>query len=264
MKIEHLISTMFLKDNSFFKEMNCTENILIVNQTNENSNYEKDNIRIISTKERGLSNSRNMLLKNSSGDICIIGDDDLMYLDGYANIILNAYKEHPDADIITFSFTQDLNINTRRQFKTSKLLNIFNISKIASVEITFKLKSIKNAKIQFCPLLGLGAKYGAGEENAFLADALRKGLKIWYIPKTICYLKPDPPERRKWNNGFDKEYFIKRGACFYRIYGYLFYLMSIAFLIIKKRTTFKNINIFNALFWMIEGKDDYIKESKKC
>lgn len=266
MKLEHLISTMYQTDMSFLDEMGCCADILVANQT-DRSGQEEQSIsgirrRMISTVERGLSNSRNMLLDYACGDVCIFGDDDLLYLPGYNEKIENAYQKHQDADIIIFSFTQSLDCFTRRQYDKARRMNIFNISKAASVEITFKLKSVKKAKVRFCPELGLGAKYGACEENAFLADALRAGLKIWYEPETICYLKPDPPERVKWKDGFDKDYFIKRGAGFYRIYKNWFLPFSLAFLLLKRNVVLNQVHFFSALRYMRKGKKDFIKETK--
>ncbi|RZT02062.1 glycosyl transferase family 2 [Cuneatibacter caecimuris] len=268
MKIEHLISTMHQADAAFLQEIKCVEDVLVVNQTNiertdEQVTSDGKRLRMISTEERGLSNSRNMLLKNAAGDIAILGDDDLIYLDGYLDKIQKAYQEHPDADIIAFSFTESLTQNTRRQFKTARKLNIFTISKVASVELTFRTKPISDADIFFCPLLGLGAKYGACEENAFLADALRAGLTIWYVPETICYLRPDPPGRMKWQQGFNEDYFVKRGACFYRIYRKAFALFSIAFILLKKRSIFRDVPIVSAWKWMCEGRKLYQKDEEE-
>ena len=172
---------MYQKTLRFTDEMGCETDILLVNQTNEEFTCEESNNgitrRMISVLDRGLSKSRNMLIKNAKGDIGILGDDDLIYMDGYLDIIKNAYKKHPEADIIAFSFTQSLDKNTRRQFKKEKKLNIFTISKISSVEITFKIKSIREKKLKYSTLLGLGAPFGACEENAFLEDSYRAVLK---------------------------------------------------------------------------------------
>lgn len=270
MVLQHILSTMHRTDASFVGGMQCNCPVLVVNQANgvDDISTAVGNVpvRMITTPERGLSNSRNRLLENAEAEICILGDDDLLYISGYDEIIRRAYREHPDADIIAFSFTQSLTENTRRQFKKAKKLNIFTISKIASVELTFKTKSVSDAGISFCTLLGLGAKYGSSEENAFLADALRAGLKIWYVPETICYLLPDPPERVKWQQGFDRDYFVKRGACFYRIYGWSSMLFGAVFLLLKKRNIFKKVPLFSALKWMREGKRQFRKdeEDQKC
>ena len=58
-------------------------NCIVVNQCDEEhfEEIEDDSrkIRIFYTKERGLSKSRNMALRNSKADILAIGDDDLFY-----------------------------------------------------------------------------------------------------------------------------------------------------------------------------------------
>lgn len=270
MNIEHIVSTMFQNNMEFVHEMGCQTDTLVVNQASndcfDEEEYEGHMIRMLTVKDRGLSNSRNTLLKNTKGSIAILGDDDLIYLDDYLEKIRKAYRDHPDADIIAFSFTQSLTQNTRRQFKTARKLNMFTISKVASVELTFRTKPVIEAGISFSPLLGLGAKYGACEENAFLADALRAGLSIWYVPETICYLRPDPPEREKWQQGFNQDYFVKRGACFYRIYRKGFIFFSIAFLILKKRSIFREVPLASAFKWMWKGKREYQQDEKvaKC
>lgn len=266
MKLQHIISTMHREEFDFLDTMNITQDILVVNQADREDReaFEKNgkSVSVVTTSERGLSNSRNMLLDYAEGNIVILGDDDLYYLNGYEKIIEDAYEQYPDADIIVFSFTQEMGQDTRRQFSKSKKLNIFGIGKIASVEITFKLKSVKEKGIRFDPLLGLGAEFGSGEENAFLADALKAGLVIRYVPATICYLKPDPDDRQKWKDGFNEDYFVKKGACFYRIYKGYFLLFSWAFVLLKKRNLFKNVPFMKATRWMRQGKRLY-KQKKR-
>lgn len=252
---------------SFINTMNLSADAVVVNQADRVGDEAFTEtgiaIRAITTEERGLSNSRNMLLDYSDGDISILGDDDIYYLDGYEKIIEQAYLEHPEADIIAFSFTQELGKDTRRQFPKEKKLGIFGIGKIASVEITFRTQRIKDKGIRFDSLLGLGAEFGSGEENAFLADALRAGLNIRYVPRTICYLKPDPEDRVKWRDGFNEDYFVKKGACFYRIYGVMSLPMSLAFILLKKRGLFKNVPVFKAIGWMLNGRRAYKRKKSE-
>ena len=82
MRIEHIISTMRRSDFSFLKKLKMETDCLVVNQKTDegNSSYNiSDTItaRIINTSESGLSRSRNKLLENATGDVCIIGDDDV-------------------------------------------------------------------------------------------------------------------------------------------------------------------------------------------
>ena len=58
---------------------------------------------MISTTERGLSNSRNMALKYAVGEICILCDNDEIFEDNYETVICKAFERLPDADIIAFS-----------------------------------------------------------------------------------------------------------------------------------------------------------------
>ena len=267
MRMVHLISTMNRDDCGFWHKMNLKKDAIIVNQNvqgkQETIQDNDKNIIFLSTPETGLSNSRNMLLEQVESGIGILGDDDLVYLEGYEKIIEEAHCKYPNADIIVFRFTEDLNRSTRQQFQEERTLGIMQISKVASVEVTFKIEKIKEKGLKFDSLLGLGAEFGSGEENAFLADALRSGLVIQYIPKTICYTEPVSQERAKWKNGFDKEYFVKKGACFYRIYKVLFFPLSVGFIVTKKLGVFRNVPTLRAIKWMCEGKKKYICKKKE-
>lgn len=262
MKIEHIISTMNRKEYSFLDKMNIQTKSIVVNQTdkirNEKCILKNGNmVKIFSVVERGLSRSRNKLLEESTGDICIIGDDDVEYLAGYLEIINRAYEKYPDADIIVFQFTHDKNKETRVRYKKDKRYYLWNISKVASVEITFKRKSIIDKGIKFNNIIGLGTKFPSGEENAFLADALRAGLKIYHIPKTICYAV----EEHKVKNKSDlKDYLITKGAAYYCIYKKFFILYALAFICLKKKKLLSEISIFQAMKYMNKGREEYRRE----
>ena len=264
MRIEHIISTMRRSDFSFLKKLKMETDCLVVNQKTDegNSSYNiSDTItaRIINTSESGLSRSRNKLLENATGELCIIGDDDVEYLHGYIGFIENAYKEIPDADIIVFRFTHEKERETRARYFKIKRLRMWNISKAASVEITFKRKSIKDAGISFNHNIGLGTDFPSGEENAFLADALRAGLRIYHYPKTICYAVEEHTLR---DSDQTKSYLITKGAAFHCIYKRMFLPYAMAFILLKKRSLFKSVSICNALKSMIKGKREYLKLSE--
>lgn len=267
MRLQHIISTMHQTDFSVLEPMNCKCDMLVVNQTDEEKTEQTVlsgcSAKMIYTTERGLSNSRNMLLENADGDVVLIGDDDLVYVEGYEKIIAEAHEKYPEADIIAFNFTESEFENTRKHAVEPTYLNLFSISKTSSVEITIKLERVKEKNISFDTLLGLGARFGSGEENAFLADCLRAGLKILYIPQVICYIPPMPEERVKWQDGFNEDYFVKKGACFHRIYKNKFLLFSAAFILLKKRNIFKNVPVLKAISWMIRGKKEYKKTAKE-
>lgn len=261
MKIEHLISTMHRKDFSFLNQMRLSEDAVVVNQAcpMEQKKIKLQNgiyARVYSNLETGLSRSRNCLLEHASGDICILGDDDVKYLDGYVDVIKSAYNKYSDADIIVFRFTHFEGKETRVRYQKDIRVHLWNISKFASVEVTFRPDAVRNAGIHFNTSIGLGTEFPSGEENTFLADALRAGLKIYHIPKTICIAEEEHPLKE----GNEEQYLFEKGASFYCIYKRFFNLYALAFILMKKKTLFKRITIPEAFRAMRKGKRRYLAQ----
>ena len=138
MKLEVLISAMHLKDASIVETTRCKTDVLIINQTDNEDYYESSNsfrVRMISTCERGLANSRNMAIMNACGDICLICDDDEELVDGYDKVILRAFEQYPQADIIAFDMQ---NRSSKKIKHSSSVLSVRMASKrwlTASVRI---------------------------------------------------------------------------------------------------------------------------------
>ena len=265
MKIEHIVSTMRREEFSFLENLKLQESCLVVNQKcdeKELSFKVGDNgARILCTPEIGLSRSRNMLIKNATGDVCIMGDDDVEYLPGYLEAVKEAYEQLPKADIIAFRFTHEKGRETRARYSKIKRLRLWNISKVASVEITFKRESIINAGLSFNNEIGLGTSFPSSEENAFLADALRAGLRIYHVPKTICLAIE---AHGLQNEECLQDYLITKGAAFHCIYKRWFWLFSLGFIVMKKRSLFRGVSIRQAYKWMKTGRRQYkeIEEKK--
>lgn len=106
MSVEILISCMYQNDFSIVKKSNIQSDAIIVNQTNidkvEIKEYDFGIVKMISTTERGLSKSRNMALKNSTADFCVICDDDEVLTDNYVEMVEEAYNQ-TNADVIVFA-----------------------------------------------------------------------------------------------------------------------------------------------------------------
>ena len=109
MEIEIMLSTMNLQNEEemkkLLKQMNIKTSVVIINQITKKIQkwkYEKENIRLYSYYEKGLSKSRNQAISKAKGDIQIIADDDVKYEDNYKEIIKRAYQKYKNADIIAF------------------------------------------------------------------------------------------------------------------------------------------------------------------
>ena len=209
MKLIVLISCMHEKDHSIIERSNVQTDVVVVNQCDKDSVDEFDfknkqgencHAKFINTTERGLSRSRNMALLNSWGDVCYICDDDEILQDDYENIIMKAYCNYPQMSIITFSLIRK-NYNYPTEIKK---MGIKEILRTSSVQTTFNRNEIIKREIFFDIKMGSGSGNGGGEENKFLMDCKRHGLKMLYIPNVIATVGS---EKSQWFHGFNAKYF---------------------------------------------------------
>lgn len=247
--LEVLVSTMNQKDYSLIKKMNIQTDALFINQCDLNQyeelkKYEK-NIRIISNTERGLSKSRNQALLNAKGDICLIADDDIKYVDGYEKKVIDAFNKIPEADIIIFNTTM---VNYSGSVKRSDIKKIGKAPKYknyGSVRIAFKRKSFLKYNIWFNILFGAGSLFGAGEETLVLRDANRKGLKIYEYPENIAEVDYSTST---WFEGYNEKYFYNKGAFLAAAYPRLKNVLKFYYIWrLKKYTDLSNKEIIKSL-----------------
>lgn len=98
MRVEVLVSTMNQTDYSLVEKMRISTDAVVVNQCQEDSvieyDYNGNRIKWINSTTRGLSVSRNICLSEARGEICLIADDDLEYVEGYAEIVQKAFENN--------------------------------------------------------------------------------------------------------------------------------------------------------------------------
>lgn len=235
---EILISTMFRSDLLFLEKMFPKGDfnnfsILIINQTDAKrqliSPY--SNVRVINTEERGLPQSRNMAIRKAIGDICLIADDDVVYKENVDSIILQGYKQYPDAAVITFQL-EDTKGVLYRKYPTIALHNKHSIHSVNSVVISFNRKTIMDHNLLYNPYFGLGAIFESADEYVFMKDILKTGLASYFIPKVLLTHSDQSSGR---DQGSDRLLYA-RGALSYKYYGALSYLWVIKyiFFIVRK------------------------------
>ena len=257
MTLEVLISCMHQKDASIIKRTNVQSNVLVINQcsrekkenfTFENGNNESCNALIISTTERGLSRSRNMAIDNATGDICLICDDDEVLEDDYASIIVNAFEKYPQADVITFI----VHTPRRCSYPTKgKKIGYIGAMKRNSWEIAFRRESIIKNNIHFDVNMGSGTGNGAGEENKFLFDCLKKGLRIRLVPQLIASVAQ---KESQWFHGYTDSYFVNRGWANKRLLGMPLACCYACYFSIVKYKKYRSDNSFHrALLCQLKG-----------
>lgn len=222
--LEILVSTMQQTSLSFLEKIfSATKikdfDVLVINQTNEEQILKSENkhVRVINSIEKGLSKSRNLALENASGDICLLADDDVVYVNNFKEIILSAFNKHKNADIITFQMKSDdgelfrnYPVIVRHTKKTVYTAN--------SVVIAFRLEAVKN-RIKFNPYFGLGAKFEVADEYIFLRDALNEGLSVYFEPQVILI----HPKFSSGQESASDRVIYGRGALYYKYYGFRSY-----------------------------------------
>ncbi|WP_421240635.1 glycosyltransferase [Aeromonas enteropelogenes] len=261
MGLEILMATMHKKNISDidWKYKNTNADILLINQADFNGSEVIGNIRMLSCKERGSSNSRNMALKNATGDICLIADDDVGYVDGMENIVLGAFEKYPDADIITFQIvTPEGNPFNAGYPQQSQWHNWRSILRCASIEIAFRRDAVLKAGLSLDTNFGLGSKYRVHDEIIFLKDAMDRGLKLLYLPIPIVI---HPAESS--GTDFNDHLVTSKGAAFVRLFGLKGMFFNLVFSLKKHGEYADRYSFIKFLMTMFQGSVKFIKEDKK-
>lgn len=251
MKLQILMSCMYQEDNELVVKSQITGDVIVINQCDREAYAEYTTARGIAqmffTTQRGLTKSRNMALSKSSADICLLCDDDEIFVPEYEKRILKAYENLPEADVIIFKMK-----NRQPSFEDQVLrLRFPKTMKVSSWQISFKKESLQRAGIKFDELMGAGTGNGAEEELKFLTDCERAGLKIFYVPSVIASVAQT---ESTWFEGFDEQFFINRGATTRYIMGAPLAVIYAVYYIVKKRKMYESdISPVDALKAILKG-----------
>ncbi len=215
MKVQVLVAAMNQVDHSLIDKMNIQTDCIVGNQCDRDSierfHVGNKSILYLNFNERGVGLNRNNALMRASGDICLFADDDMVYVDGYEDIVNRMFKKYPDADVMIFNLKEP--IATRYIIKRFEKVGYLNYLRYGTARIAVRLKSIKSNGIYFNQCFGGGTEHCHGEDNIFLTDCLKAGLKIYAVPVVIAELTEE--RKSTWNNGYDKKYFKDQG-CLYK------------------------------------------------
>lgn len=209
MTLEVLMSCMHQVDDTLVQKSGLTGDVLMVNQCDFNSYAEfptsNGTVRMYSVKDRGLTKSRNLAISKATADICLLCDDDEVFVSDYEAAIVSAYEENPQADVIIFKM-----VNRPPSFADRTIrLRFPKTMKVSSWQISFRRERLLQAGVAFDELLGAGTGNGAEEELKFLLDCQRAGLEIWYVPVAVATVAQT---ESTWFGGFDERFFENRGA----------------------------------------------------
>lgn len=256
MTLEVLMSCMHQQDDQLVQKACLTGNVVMINQCNrcDYTEYptQTGTVRMFSVQERGLTKSRNMAIDNARGDVCLICDDDEVFLAGYEQAILGAYRQLSQADVIIFKMA-----NRHPSFPDRIVrLRFPKTMKVSSWQISFRRESLEESGVRFDEFLGAGTGNGAEEELKFLLDCEKAGLVIYYVPVEIASVAQ---ECSTWFKGFDETFFENRGATTRYILGTVLASLYAVYYVVRKRNMYRNtISSKQALMAIFRG----IRENK--
>ena len=145
---------------------------------------QRDDVKIITLKGRGLSRNRNNAIRHASADICLIADDDCTYRSEYFAQIIDVFSKNTSLHLATFMMKHSAD---GKQYPAHS----FSLSHYAkgyyatSFEIAFRREFVQG-RIWFNENFGLGAPVlQSGEENLFIKDATDAGLHCRFFPIVV-------------------------------------------------------------------------------
>lgn len=135
---------------------------------------------------RGLSLNRNLALGLSSAPLLLIADDDLIYTRQSLEDVIRAFERNPDADLLAFRYG-DAGGGSRKPYPAvaTDLRSMPRGWYPSSVELALRAKRVRG-HFRFNENFGSGREFFCGEEELFLHDILKAGLKGRFVPLTVC------------------------------------------------------------------------------
>ncbi len=254
MKVEVLCVTMHQKGLDKYEEMNIQSDVVFANQADRHS-YEEamidgNRVKMITTPYRGVGNNRNMAILHATGDILMFADDDVIYSDGYAKGVIEAFESVPDADMMVFHCTTNSD-RGMPDIDAVKRVRIWNSMRYGTFCFVIKKESLLKNNLNFTQLFGGGSRYCAGEDNLFMRDALKRGLKVYAHPFTIAFVKQD---ESTWFKGYDEKFFFDNGAWLNATFPVLKHLLVWYFVLnFSKRTDLGRNKILKLQYAGIEA-----------
>lgn len=210
----------------------------------------RSDIIYITTCTTGVTKSRNIGIDNSTGDVLLFCDDDVIYKDNIYNTITRVYENKKIAfATFPYSYSDNLNVPAPKFKSTSYNHSYKSILSVGTIEITCKRESLISNNIKFPEDMGAGTELFICDEPVFLSRLIKKNLTGIYIPTLIC----SHPRLSSGSVFNEKNAFLSRLLCFIKIFGntsgriiYLLFIMK-NIKLLKTYTDFKNatIIIFN-------------------
>ena len=144
---------------------------------------EREDVSIVEDNGKGLARSRNIALENATADLLVITDDDNRYDTAAIELIRNAFEKHPMAGLIQF---QALSMEGKPLRNYPAFPYTYETRPRGTYFCSVELVMRRKANLpRFDERFGLGAELGCGEEEVFVHEAVKRGVKMIYVPQPL-------------------------------------------------------------------------------
>ena len=179
-------------------------------------------IKYIKSEKKGLSYNRNIGLEQCLGDIIAFPDDDCEYVDNTLEKAVCFFEKNEMFNFYTCNVKDkygNSSILTGDSYDTEVTLDNFMRT---SISFTIFARALSMQNFKFDTQLGLGARYGSGEESDLMLFLIKNKNKGFYHANTYIY---HPNSQRSmeslisYGKGFGA--FHKKAIVYYRYYFFL-------------------------------------------
>lgn len=253
MKLQVLVAAVNANVQELAASMNLQTEAIIVNQCDEYSYrefvHQGRQIRCFSMAERGVGLSRNTALMRSEAEWVLFSDEDICLEEGYEKIVLQAFAENPDADVILFNVEVD---PARATFHNTDRHRVrwYNYGRYGLVAAAARRETLIRNNLSFSLLFGGGAKYSAGEDSLFLRDCLKAGLHLY---SETARIGREIYRESTWFQGYNEKFFFDRGVLYSYLYGGMAGVWALRFLLAKRKTILGQLGFSRARKAMRQG-----------
>jgi glycosyltransferase involved in cell wall biosynthesis len=224
------------------QEFQSFETVIVVQHTHDDDWDHRDVQRLVTRfraqlhlvvaidKTAGLSRSRNHGIKLATGDFLLLADEDCVFPPNALSTVVDAFQAYDRADICTFEAAViDTGFPFKRYEPYSHPHNLRSAMGVSSIEIAMRHSAVSHFQRPFDERFGLGTKWPTAAENIFLADCLRRGLSMQFVPETIVLHAAESSGKR-----FNIRILEAKGAAIGRIFGLSGFIVCAAF-VVKRR-----------------------------
>ena len=252
-----LISGMNLDTTHVAENMKLEADAIVINQTDsfgfEEYQYKEHRIKIYCMNEKGVGLSRNNALLRADGDIVLFSDEDIVYNEGYAKAVLDAFEANPDIDMIFFNFDVAEDRQTYHIEKKGRIRS-YNCGRYPTYSLAVRREVLHKKGITFSLLFGGGAKYSNGEDSLFIKQCIKSGMKALALPVTLGREVPRPST---WFNGYTDKFFFDRGVLYRALYGKMAKPFALRFLFAHRKVMLTDRKLMDTYKLMTQGMKEF-------